>query len=84
VQDIDLYGLPEDFYKTYAKRMDTVTAQQAQELAKKHFDVENISVVVVGEAKEVKSSLEKLGKVIVYDMDLKPLEGSPAGAAPVQ
>jgi zinc protease len=84
VQDIDLYGLPEDFYKTYAKRMDTVTAQQAQELARKYFDVENISVVAVGEAKDVKASLEKLGKVIVYDMDLKPLEGSPAGAAPQQ
>jgi zinc protease len=74
VQDIDLYGLEPDFYKTYAKRMDTVTAEQAKTLANKYLDPENISVIVVGEAKEVKPSLEKIGKVSVYDTELRPIE----------
>jgi predicted Zn-dependent peptidase len=78
VQDIWLYDLAPDFYKTYAKRMEAVTPAHAQELAKKYLSTENVAVVVVGEAKQVKPELEKLGKVIVYDTDLKEVK---AGAA---
>ncbi|HSI14292.1 MAG TPA: pitrilysin family protein [Chthoniobacter sp.] len=73
VQDIDLYGLPADFYKTYAKRMSVVTPAQVGELAKKYLTTENVAVVVVGEAKEIKPELDKIGKVVVYDQELKPV-----------
>lgn len=73
VQDIDLYGLPADFYKTYAKRMSVVTPAQVEELAKKYLTAENVGIVVVGEAKEIKPELEKIGKVVVYDQELKPV-----------
>ncbi len=73
VQDIDLYGLPADFYKTYARRMSEVTPAQMQALAKKYFSTTDLAIIVVGEAKEVQPALEKLGKVIVYDQDLKPV-----------
>jgi zinc protease len=71
VQDIDLYGLPEDFYKKYAKRMESTTAAKVQELAKKYLSTENVAIVVVGEAKEVQSELEKIGAVTAYDLSLK-------------
>lgn len=73
VQDIDLYGLPADFYKTYAKRMSVVTPAQVSELAKKYLTTENVAIVVVGEAKEIKPELDKIGKVVVYDQELKPV-----------
>jgi zinc protease len=73
VQDIDLYGLPADFYKTYAHRMNDVTAEQVQTLAQKYLTAENVGIVVVGEAKEIQPELEKIGKVIVYDQELKPV-----------
>jgi zinc protease len=73
VQDIELYGLPADFYKTYARRMGDVTSAKVTELAKKYLSTENIAIVVVGEAKEIKPELEKLGKVFVYDQELKPV-----------
>lgn len=69
VQDIDFYDLPPDFYKVYAKRMSEVTPEKVQELAKKYLSTENIAIIVVGEAKQIKASLEKLGTVIVYDTD---------------
>jgi len=72
VQDIDLYGLPADFYKTYAHRMSVTTPAQVEELAKKYLTAENVAIVVVGEAKEIQPELEKIGKVIVYDQELKP------------
>lgn len=73
VQDIELYGLPADFYKTYARRMGSVTSAQAQALAKKYLTTEDLVIVVVGEAKEIKPELEKIGKVVVYDQQLKPV-----------
>jgi predicted Zn-dependent peptidase len=72
VQDIELYGLPADFYKTYARRMAAVDAAKVGELAKKYLSTENVAIIVVGEAKEVQPELEKIGKVFVYDQDLKP------------
>ena len=76
VQDIDLYGLAPDYYKRYAKRMESVTPSIAQQLAQQYISVDNVAICVVGEAKEIKAELEKIGKVIVYDTDLKPV---PAG-----
>jgi len=74
VQDIDLYGLPADFYKTYAHRMSVVTPAQVEELAKKYLTAEDVAIVVVGEAKEIRPELEKIGKVIVYDQELEPVK----------
>ena len=73
VQDIDLYGLPPDFYKHYAKRMAAATPESTEELAKKYLHPDQAQIVVVGEAKEIKPELEKFGKVFVYDTDLKPV-----------
>ncbi len=69
VQDIELYGLDPDFYKTYAKRMAAVTPASARELAQKYITPEDACVIVVGEAKQVRADLEKLGKVTLYDTD---------------
>jgi predicted Zn-dependent peptidase len=74
VQDIWLYGLDPNFYKTYAARMAAVTPDKALELAKKYLDTENLAVIVVGEASQIKADLEKLGKVTLYDTDLKVVE----------
>ena len=74
VQDIDLYNLPADFYKTYARRMSATTPANVEELAKKYLSSTDLAIIVVGEAKDVRSDLEKIGKVIVYDQDLKPVQ----------
>ena len=71
VQDIDLYGLAPDFYKTYAKRMAAVTPAKVKELAEKYLSTKDTAIVVVGDAKQVRASLEKIGTVVMYDTDLK-------------
>ncbi len=72
VQDIELYGLEPDFYKVYAKRMASTTAEQVQAIAQKYLSTANVAIVVVGEAKQIEPGLEKIGKVVVYDLDLAP------------
>ena len=71
VQAIDLYGLPAEYFRTYVKRVNEVNAEQVGKLANKYIDIEDATVVVVGEAKEIKDALAKLGPVTVYDTDLK-------------
>jgi zinc protease len=72
VQDIDLYGLPGDFYRTYAKRMSSVTPELLHQTATQRLNAKDALIVVVGEAKEIRKNLETLGPVTVYDTDLKP------------
>lgn len=71
VQEIELNGLPADYFKNYAKRVSEVSAPRIKALAEKYLGVDDATVVVVGEAKEIKAQLEKLGPVITYDLDLK-------------
>ncbi len=71
VQEIDLYKLPVDYFKTYVSRVTSVSADKIKELADKYVNPAGLTVVVVGEAKEIKPALEKLGPVTVYDTDLK-------------
>ena len=53
--------------------MSATTPAQVQALAKKYLGVDDLAIIVVGEARDVQPELEKIGKVTVYDQDLKPL-----------
>ena len=48
-----------------------VSAEQIKTLAGKYIHPDGLTVIVVGEAKEIEPALEKLGPVTVYDTDLK-------------
>lgn len=72
VQSIELNGLPEDYYKTLATRLEGVTSAQQLELAGEYLGADDYTIVVVGDAKSIREDLEKLGTVTVYDTDLKP------------
>jgi predicted Zn-dependent peptidase len=51
--------------------MSAVTPESAQKLAQKYISTENVAIVVVGKAEAIKADLEKIGKVVSYDADLK-------------
>jgi predicted Zn-dependent peptidase/outer membrane lipoprotein-sorting protein len=74
LQDIDLYGLPKDYYQTYIPRIMAVTAQDLQKAAKKYWNIDNVAVLSVGDASVIKPLLEKFGTVKMYDTDMKPVE----------
>lgn len=78
VQDIDLYNLPKDYYKTLLSRLMKLTAQDIQDVAKKYYTPENIAINVVGDAGVVKEPLAKFGAVHMYDANMKPVTDAPA------
>jgi hypothetical protein len=77
VQSINFYGLPKDYYDRLVSAYNSTTAKDVMSLAKKYLNDDDVSVIVVGKASEIKPKLEKFGKVEVWDVDMKPeAEGS--------
>lgn len=76
VQSINFYGLPKDYYDRLVSAYTSTSAKDVMSLAKKYLKDENLSVIVVGKASEIKPKLEKFGKVEVWDADMKPADGN--------
>ncbi len=71
VQEIDVYDLDPDHYRTYVAQMMSVTPKLAEELASKYIRPESSVVALVGKRSEIGDSLESGWPVTVYDEDLE-------------
>ena len=58
--NIETDDLPENFYQTYLQKINSVTAEDIQRVAKKYYLADNARIVVVGKGSEVAPALEKL------------------------
>ncbi len=68
--NIEKYNLPKDYYKTYLQKLNSVTADEIQAVAKKYLKPKNANIIVVGNADEIAKGLKKLtpsGKIQYYD-----------------
>ncbi len=71
------YDLPDDYYQNYLKRVEEVTQDEVQEMAKKYIKPGEATVLVVGNQEKVADKLEKFagdGKVDFYDIYGNPVE----------
>ncbi|MEO6938814.1 MAG: pitrilysin family protein [Candidatus Kapaibacterium sp.] len=74
------YGLPNNYFQTYAERITNMTGDELVAIGKKVYPANDIAVIVTGDAKAIKSKLERFGDVKVYDVNLN-LEGSAPATA---
>lgn len=51
------YNLPEDYYATYLEKLNAVTVEDVQAMAKKYLRPDNLYITVVGNREEVAESL---------------------------
>ncbi|WP_029033992.1 M16 family metallopeptidase [Salinimicrobium terrae] len=58
--NIETDELSEDFYQTYLKKINAVTAEDIQRVAQKYYLADNARIIVVGKGSEVAENLEKL------------------------
>ena len=58
--DIETEDLPEDFYETYLQKINEVTVDDVQRVAKKYFKLDQARIVVAGKASEIAENLEKI------------------------
>jgi zinc protease len=77
LENLALYGLPDDYYDGYLDRLAAVTREDVQRVAREHIDPAHIAVVAVGPAEALEPQLAGLGPLEVESRS----EPAPAGAA---
>ncbi|MFQ6003467.1 MAG: M16 family metallopeptidase [Candidatus Zixiibacteriota bacterium] len=65
ILNVELYDLGEDYIKNFRKNISAVTTDDILRVAQKYLDPDNIKLVVVSKAEELKTELESLGEVEV-------------------
>jgi predicted Zn-dependent peptidase len=71
-----LYGFPADYWDTYPKKIEAVTAEDVQRVARKYIDLDHLQIVAVGDAAKAKEALAKFGTVEEYDGEGKPMHSA--------
>ena len=66
-----LYQLPDDYWDTYAQKVEALTADDVQRVARKYIDLDHLQIIAVGDASKTREVLAKFGRVEVYDTDGK-------------
>lgn len=62
---VKLMGLPDSYLETFTARVRAVTPAEIQAVAARYFSPQAASLVVVGDARQIRPTLEKFGKVTV-------------------
>lgn len=64
--NVKLNDLPSDFYTTYLQKINAVTTDDVNRVAKEYFKADNARIVVIGKGSDVMPSLEATGIPIKY------------------
>lgn len=67
--DMELYGLPDDYFDRYRENIANVTREDVERVARKYLDPERVLIVVVGNAREIREPLGTLGMPL-HEMDI--------------
>ena len=59
--DMELYGLPEDYFDKYRENIANVTREEIARVAQKYLDPDRLLIVIVGNAREISEPLGTLG-----------------------
>jgi zinc protease len=60
LNNIAIYGLPDDYFNTYTERMLAVSAEDVNRVAREYIDPENLAIVVVGDREKIEEGLKAL------------------------
>jgi len=71
-----LYALPNDYLETYVDKIMAITPEQVRQVARKHIDLNNLVICIVGDANKIKPDLQYFTYVDVYDMAGKQLNAT--------
>jgi zinc protease len=70
VQEMELYGLPNDYFDSYRERILAVDAEAIRRVATKYLDPAKVAIVVVGKASDIHEPLRALEHPIgLYDIE---------------
>ncbi|HEX8254897.1 MAG TPA: pitrilysin family protein [Thermoanaerobaculia bacterium] len=67
--DMELYGLPEDYFDRYRENIAAVSKDEITRVAHKYLDPDRVLVVIVGNASQIREPLGSLG-FPMHEMDI--------------
>jgi len=67
--DMELYGLPEDYFDRYRENIASITKDDITRVANKYLDPDRVLIVIVGNAQQIREPLGTLG-FPVHEMDI--------------
>ncbi len=67
LEDLAVYGLPDDYYDTFAAELSAVGRDEVLRAARSHLHPDRLAVIAVGPAEELLPQLERFGPVPVRE-----------------
>jgi zinc protease len=68
--DMELYGLPEDYFDRYRENIGAITKDDIARVARKYIDPDRALIVIVGNASQVREPLGTLG-IPLHEIDIE-------------
>ena len=69
-RDLLMYGLPLDYYSSYADRINAVTVGDVQRVARRYIDPDKFDIVIVGDRSQIEAGLKALNEGPIVYRDL--------------
>ncbi|HEX6124216.1 MAG TPA: pitrilysin family protein [Pyrinomonadaceae bacterium] len=74
LSNLVVYGLPDTYFNDYIAKVNAVTVQDVERVAKKYLDPSKMAIVVVGDRKVIEPGLKDLGYQITHlDVEGRPV-----------
>ena len=78
-----MLDLPHGYLESYRSKIQSVTAEQVQEVARKYISTDRPVIVVVGDASKLARDLRTIGQVLVLDIEGKPVKRASSFLSPI-
>ena len=69
--DLEFYDLPADYLETYQGKVRAVDMAECRRILKEYFPLQDLRLVIVSNAEQVRADLQKVGPVTVRELDAK-------------
>jgi hypothetical protein len=79
IASIYLNDLPQDYYQTYASKINAVTKDDLVRVAKKYIDLDHLNILIVGDRSVIEEPLRKTGIAPIVILDIN---GNRVGVTP--
>ncbi|HUR97556.1 MAG TPA: pitrilysin family protein [Pyrinomonadaceae bacterium] len=74
LSNLVVYGLPDSYFNDYITKVNSVTLDDVNRVAKQYLDPSKMAIVIVGDRKTIEPGLKDLGYPIIFlDADGKPV-----------
>jgi predicted Zn-dependent peptidase len=74
LSNLVIYGLPDTYFNDYISKVNAVTLDDVNRVAKQYLDPSKMAIVIVGDRKVIEPGLKDLGySITILDSEGKPV-----------